>query len=110
MKYHRLVQHLKSKTSCITFHLFFEDRTTSGCASLPDNTWDRESSCEIAESNVPALQNISYEEAEDLCCQLRMLKKQAMTALDQAKKSSERELLASQATKDSAEAEQTATT
>src|SRR4051812_6713344 len=94
--------------SSLLSKLFLDDYSSSGCAGAPTTSRVRVPSNEANKSDTKSPPHISYQEAEDLCRQLQLLKRQTMAALDQSVKSSERELSALYAAKDSAKAEQAA--
>ena len=90
------------------FQLFFDDYAETGCLD-PSRDAPRSKTSEAANSDAPVVPDSIKMEIEDLRQQLQLLKKQAMTALDQARKSSEREQTALIQAQESAHLEQAAT-
>jgi multidrug efflux pump subunit AcrA (membrane-fusion protein) len=91
------------------FQLYVDDFVKSG---HPDTSLDASrptETPEVANLHTPVVAESMKMEMEDLRQQLQLLKKQAMTALDQARKSSEREQAALLQAQDSANLEKAAT-
>ena len=75
----------------LLFQLFFDDYAETGCLDTShDAPKPREASSEAADSSAPVVLDSTQMEMEDLRQQIQILKRQAVTALDQARKSSER--------------------
>lgn len=92
------------------FQLFFYDYTKTECLDTSHAAAKtREAFSEAADSSAPVIPYSTQMEMEDLRQQIQMLKNQAMIALDQGRKSLEREKLASLEAQKSANLEQIAT-
>jgi multidrug efflux pump subunit AcrA (membrane-fusion protein) len=73
------------------FQLLFGDYEETGCLDTSCDVPRPTETSEAASLTTPMVHNSIEREIGDLGQQLQLLKKQAMTALDQARKSSERE-------------------
>jgi hypothetical protein len=73
------------------FHLLFYDYAETRCLDTSHDAPRPTETSEAANSNAPMVPDSIEMEMEDLWQKLRLLKKQVVTAMDQAKKSSERE-------------------
>jgi hypothetical protein len=71
------------------FPVIFEDYAETGCLDTSRDAARPAETCEAANSTAPVVPDLKKREMEDLRQQLQLLKKQAVTALDQGRKSSE---------------------
>ena len=89
--------------------MFFDAYAETGCVDTSHDAPRSTETPETAGSTAPVVPDSIKREMEDLRQQLQLLKKQAMTALDQARKSSDREQAALLQAQTSANLEKTAT-
>jgi hypothetical protein len=93
----------------LVFQLIFDNYTETGCSDASPATSQSAKISELATSDISTVPDSMEREMEELRQQLQVLKKQPLTALDKAKRSSENEQAALLQAHKSAKLEQAAT-